>query len=169
MFELADYLSGIYKVDDCTKSVTIKNVVPTQMMTSTQSTQQATNGNDERPLSQMFDKLKSTQDMLRNPEADIHMNEGIDETIDGGIDTTLNETADDIAANATDDETIDGGVLDSTAEDAANDTVVETRPRRAFNSTGDEDMFEATPVVFCVAADIHAPPEADDNDIDIDR
>lgn len=161
MFELADYLSGIYKVEDCTKSVTIQNVVPTQML-STQSTQQT----DGRPISQMFDKLKATQDNLPAPEADVQMDETTD---DGIIDSTFNETTDDRDFDGTDDKTIDGGTLDSTVEDAANDTVVENVNRRTYNSTGDEDMLEAGPVVVCIAAEIHAPPEADDNDIDIDR
>lgn len=168
MFELADFLSGIYKVDDCTKSVTIKNVVPTQMLTNTQSTQQTSNGNDERPVSQMFDKLRATQERLPSSDADMQMDEGVDETIDGGrIDSTFNETADDRAIDATDDETIDRYTLDSS--NAANVTVVETSNRRTYNSTGDEHMLDAGPIVVCIAAEIHAPPEADDNDIDIDR
>lgn len=108
MFELADYLSGIYKVEDCTSSVTIKNIVPTQMLPSSQSTQQTINGSENIPLSQMFDKLKSTQDMLRASDAASEMQicEDGDETIDGGVlDTTT-----------TVDETIDGGNLNSTVD-----------------------------------------------------
>lgn len=40
MFELADYLTGIYKVDDCTASLTIENVPP-KTVTSTQSDRQS--------------------------------------------------------------------------------------------------------------------------------
>lgn len=165
MFELADYLSGIYKVEDCTKSVTIQNVVSNQMLTSTQSTQQ--NENDGRPLSQTFDKLRATQERVPVLEDGMQMDEGVEETIDGGL---IDDTAENTAIDTTIDETIDGGTLDST-EDAANDTVVETGNRRTYNSTGDEDMLnmDAAPIVVSVSAEIHAPPEADDNDIDIDR
>lgn len=37
MFELADFLTGIYKVDDCTDSLTIENVPPKSISTVTQS------------------------------------------------------------------------------------------------------------------------------------
>lgn len=36
MFELADYLTGIYKVDDCTDSITIQNVEPKSVQPSSQ-------------------------------------------------------------------------------------------------------------------------------------
>lgn len=39
MFELADYLTGIYKVDDCTDSITIQNVEPKSVSNSAPSSQ----------------------------------------------------------------------------------------------------------------------------------
>uniref|UniRef100_A0A0K8WDU8 Structural maintenance of chromosomes protein n=1 Tax=Bactrocera latifrons TaxID=174628 RepID=A0A0K8WDU8_BACLA len=54
MFELSDYIVGIYKVKDCTDSVTIKNVPPPLPLTQTQ-TQAPTQMSDKNSL---FDKLK---------------------------------------------------------------------------------------------------------------
>lgn len=36
MFELADYLTGIYKVDDCTDSITIENIAPKSIGSASQ-------------------------------------------------------------------------------------------------------------------------------------
>lgn len=73
MFELADYLTGIYKVDDCTDSLTIKNVPPKAIDTqaSQQGTQQQTNSQRStptvsEPIAEQVDAIDEHEDAPNN-------------------------------------------------------------------------------------------------------
>lgn len=76
MFELADYLTGIYKVDDCTDSLTIENVAPNsidstpsqQTIANSQATQltQPSVPEPMSPPTDVFDSLLSQTSMAAN-------------------------------------------------------------------------------------------------------
>lgn len=55
MFELADYLTGIYKVDDCTDSITIENVPPRSIGSS-----QSQPFSSQRPTAEHFVSTESS-------------------------------------------------------------------------------------------------------------
>lgn len=61
MFELADYLTGIYKVDDCTDSLTIPNVSPKSIDTQTSS-----QASSQRPNSTPADQAVPTDEAIED-------------------------------------------------------------------------------------------------------
>ena len=63
MFELADFLTGIFKVNDCTSSLTIQNEVPTSMLPSSQqpqSTQLQTTSNSIQANDTFFNVARTS-------------------------------------------------------------------------------------------------------------
>lgn len=63
MFELADFLTGIYKVEDCTNSVTLENDVPADMLPTSQSNTQMLRAtvNENPKLSQFVERVDTQQ------------------------------------------------------------------------------------------------------------
>lgn len=95
MFELADFLTGIYKVDDCTASLTMENTPPT-VAPASQNSQQS------QPLSQqnnqsLFDQIAGVSPEHNGSTVDIENNMNIENGIEvaNGIDNGNDEADDD--------------------------------------------------------------------------
>lgn len=70
MFELADYLTGIYKVDDCTDSISIENTPPMTIGSQPLPSSQRTTTDSINP-SQGFSQVFSQASMVRSSEGKI--------------------------------------------------------------------------------------------------
>uniref|UniRef100_A0A8D8BBH1 Structural maintenance of chromosomes protein n=1 Tax=Culex pipiens TaxID=7175 RepID=A0A8D8BBH1_CULPI len=83
MFELSDYLVGIYKVTDCTNSVTIKNDPPKFHQMSSQ-TQQSFSYNPNLSLQSDSGLLEQTKDEIKDEDEGPTKEKDVDESGDGG-------------------------------------------------------------------------------------
>uniref|UniRef100_A0A0A1XAR8 Structural maintenance of chromosomes protein n=1 Tax=Zeugodacus cucurbitae TaxID=28588 RepID=A0A0A1XAR8_ZEUCU len=67
MFELSDYIVGIYKVKDCTDSVTIKNVPPPLPLTQIQTQSQSLPIDKNSLFDKLKEKVSESQDIALTP------------------------------------------------------------------------------------------------------
>lgn len=110
MFELADFLTGIYKVEDYTNSVTLENDVPADMLPSTQSNTQMLRATvsenpklsqfvervDTQQSNDLFDTVFGTQS--QRPDGDVA---SVDAPANVAIPTIFENLNDDININVT--------------------------------------------------------------------
>lgn len=164
MFELADCLTGIYKVNDCTNSNTIDNVAYDAINRQSSTQQPALASQSQQLNNNLFDELReavsqitansSNEPQNRNNNANVPMDVrvdapvdndavNVDASVDGDTSVNVDATVDAPAeepSNAYETSIADSGVDESVAEPMQLDNAA---AETSTHSQNDSDMFAA--------------------------